>query len=222
MAHQFKRISCLFAVAVSVLACGAAALPGDPPAPAQVNDPSGDKATGSARTIEEVRGLVAELEAHVERQRSQLETTEASLKRVSPCQRAGRESDAQPANLFPEQPESFVGRRAQPSRPGCRQDNGVEVVRGSGHGILQCANTPRRNQAQISTTPGKAWESTIALIRDGHTVFSWQGHENSVFVISHDVLFRAQFEPGRTGCQVIADISKAASDSGRVTSGALR
>src|SRR6476660_8728792 len=49
---------------------------------AQTNAPSGEGAKGSVRTIEEVRGLVAELEAQVERQRSQLQMTEASLRRA--------------------------------------------------------------------------------------------------------------------------------------------
>jgi hypothetical protein len=51
---------------------------------------------------------------------------------------------------------------------------------------------------------GKAWALTITLKREGRTIYSWEGHRYSVFVGAHDVLYRADFEPNRTGCAVIA------------------
>ena len=45
---------------------------------------------------------------------------------------------------------------------------------------------------------------TLTLKREGQPVYSWKGHEYSVFAIAHDVLYRAEFLPNLTGCAVMA------------------
>ena len=57
---------------------------------------------------------------------------------------------------------------------------------------------------QIEQTKGMPWALTITLIRAGKPIYSWEGHEHSVFVVARDVLYYADFIPRRHGCAVIA------------------
>ena len=77
-----RNIRTAVVMAASVLIGNGIDLRGGRQAYAQSAAPSGAEVKASARTIEEVRGLVAELDAHAERQRLQLQMIEASLRRA--------------------------------------------------------------------------------------------------------------------------------------------
>jgi hypothetical protein len=203
MATRIVRIQCRIVVAALVLT--GIAPSARRPAHAQSAAASGEGAKGSARTIEEVRGLVAELEVHAERQRSQLQMTEASLRRARALLdeleggQGNRQQSQHPANTnhslqeqlsLPEQATaekkewSWSEDRTTPQASARQLRDGYTV--------------------QIDPTKGKPWALTITVTREGHTIYSWEGHEYSVFVPARDVLYYADFKPGTTGCAVIA------------------
>ena len=63
---------------------------------------------GEARTIEQVRTLVAELEAQAERQRSELRMTEATLVRARICWPNSKAAGEPPAEPRPTEHGSFA------------------------------------------------------------------------------------------------------------------
>jgi hypothetical protein len=77
-----RKVRIAVVMAVSVFVGNGIDLPGGRQTYAQSAAPSGADVKASARTIEEVRGPVAELDAHAERQRIELQMTEASLRRA--------------------------------------------------------------------------------------------------------------------------------------------
>lgn len=205
MATRIVRIQCLTVVAASVLALNGEGLSGARPAHAQSAVASGEEVTGSARTIEEVRGLVAELEAHAERQRSQLQMTEASLRRARALldkMEGGRGNSQQghvPANTVhsPEERRSLPEQAAAEKKEWSWSKDRATAkasARVLGDGC----------KVQIDPLEGKPWALKLTLTREGQTIYSWEAHAYSVFVLARDVLYRADFQPGSTGCAVIA------------------
>ena len=52
--------------------------------------------------------------------------------------------------------------------------------------------------------PGNASVLKLTVTRNSQPVYSWSGHQYSVFVLAHDVLYLADFQPHDSGCAVIA------------------
>jgi hypothetical protein len=44
----------------------------------------------------------------------------------------------------------------------------------------------------------------IRIVKDGHIVHYFEGHQRTVFAVRHDVLYYAEFGRARTGCAVVA------------------
>jgi hypothetical protein len=211
MTTRIVHIRCLVAVTAFVLAQDGACRSGRWEAQAQSPTGSGEDVKRSARAIEEARGLVVELEAQVQRQRSQLQMTEASLRRARALvveleggRGTSQQGHAQQGNTF-HSPEE---------RRGLPEQAAAEKTEWSWSEEQATAEASARGlggdyRVQIEPTPGKPSASTISLTRDGQPIYSWEGHTYSVFVLAHDVLYRADFSPGQTGCTVIARDLKA-------------
>ncbi len=206
MATRFARIPCFVAVVALVLTGSGDGLSGGRTAHAQGDSASGEGGVnGSRRTIEQVRRLVAELEAQAERQRTELRMTEATLGRArdllaelegvrgnSPQGHAQR-----PTALSPEERRSLPEQAAAEEKKWTWSDDRATAkasARALGGGY----------EVTFDPTPGKPWAVTLTLKREGQPVYSWEGHTHSVFILAHDVLYRADFLPSRTGCAVIA------------------
>ena len=205
MAGRIVRIQYLVAVATWVLTgegfdpCGGWKAHAQDAASGEVGP------NGSARAIEQARSLVAELEAQAERQRSELRMTEATLGRARGLL-AELEGDRRNGPQgYPQQKTALspAERRALPEQAA------AEAKKWTWSDDRATAEDSSRRlgdgyKVQIDPIPGKPWASTITLKREGRTIYSWEGHNYSVFVNEHDVLYRADFEPGRAGCAVIA------------------
>jgi hypothetical protein len=206
MAARIVPIQCLVAVVALVLTGNGVDLSGGRKAHAQGAAASGEgEVKGAARTIEQVRTLVAELEAQAERQRSELRMTEATLVRArdllaeleggrgnSPQNHAQRNTA-----LSPEERRSLPEQAAAEEKKWTWSDDRATAeasARALGGGY----------RVQFDPTPGRPWASTLTLTREGRAIHSWEGDPYSVFVLAHDVLYRADFLPTRTGCAVIA------------------
>lgn len=211
MATRSVPTQCAVMMAALALTGNGIGLSGGRPAHAQGAAPSGEGSEGPARTIEEVRGLVAELEAQAERQRSQLRMSEASLRRARALldeleggRGNRREGQSRPRNtvLSPEEERSLPDQAAAEKKEWTWAEDRATPqasARQLGDGF----------KVQISPTKDKPLSLTLTLTREGRTVYSWEGHEHSVFVRAGDVLYSADFSPFSTGCAVIAYDMKA-------------
>ena len=173
------------------------------PGLAQEPAPPGEGANHSARTVAEVRGLVAELELQAERQRDQLQATEASLSRTRALLweleggGAGARPGVQPRLHSPEEERKLPDQAAAETtewRWADERANPQACARrlGDGYGV------------QITPAPGKPWASTITVTHGGRALYSWEGHEFSVFARAGDALYYADFHPRKSGCAVVA------------------
>jgi len=159
-----------------------------------------------SRTLEEVRGLVAELEEQAERQRSQLRMSEASLRRAKSLlvelegdhgSRLDGPKYPRNSRLSPEEERSLPDQAAavkQEWRWDEERTSPQSSMRQLGEGY----------KLQTARTKGEPWSLTFTLNRGGQADYSWDGHENTVFVRGGDVLYRADFRPNASGCAVIA------------------
>jgi hypothetical protein len=188
---------CLF-VTIIAIAGNVAGLSGGRPAHGQ------EEAAGSPRTIEEVRGLVARLEAHVEHERTQLQKTEASLRRARALL---GELDGSRGN----QPGVHAQNRAHSpdERRGLRDQaiaDKMEWKWSDERATLDSSVREIADGYEVQLDPSKEnpGYSLITLTRTGMTVYSWDGHVYSAFVIVRDVLYYADSPPASPGCTVIA------------------
>ena len=160
---------------------------------------------GAAGTIEQARSLVAELEAQVERQRSELRLTEATLRRARGMlaklegdRRSGPQGYAQRnTSLSPEERRGLPEQTATKDKKWTWADDQATAE-------ASARRLGDSYKVHIDPIPAKAGALTIKLKQEGRTIYSWEGHRYSVFVGAHNVLYRADFEPNRTGCAVIA------------------
>ena len=205
MAARIVRIQFLVAVAALVLTGEGIGLSGGRKSQAQDAASGGGGLNGAAGTIEQARSLVAELEAQVERQRSELRLTEATLRRAGACWRSlkaiGGAARRDTPNGTPHfRPRNGVASRSKPP-PRTRNGRGPTTKRRR-RPVRDDSGTVTK--VHIDPIPAKAGALTIKLKQEGRTIYSWEGHRYSVFVGAHNVLYRADFEPNRTGFAVIA------------------
>lgn len=203
MAERRVAGGCTVIVVASALAHGICAS-GSRSAYSQDAAPVQEQAKGSARTVAEVRGLVAELELLAERQHAQLQTTEASLRRAQALLKEleGGESH-QPRGQQRQTSHSREEERKLPDQAAAEK----KEWRWAEEQASALASARRLGDdygMQIATTPGKPWSSTITVTRGGRAVYSWEGHPHSVFVRAGDVLYYADFNPRMTGCAIVA------------------
>jgi predicted RNase H-like nuclease (RuvC/YqgF family) len=185
--------SCLL-VTVVVLTANVAGLSGGRGAHGQ------EGAKGSSPTIEEIRGRIAHLKAQVERQQSQLQVLEASLSRLQAIQAELKASiESHPQNRV----HSLDERRS------LRDQAIADKMEWTWSDERATLNSSVREIADgygVQLDPSKETPgySLITLTRAGTKVYSWDGHAHSVFVVSGDVLYYADFPGVGPGCTVIA------------------
>ena len=193
---------CLWVTTVAVVG-QLAGLSGERPAHGQ------EGARASPRTIDEVRGLVAELEAHtrnVQRSRTPDDGSQPPGGR-GPCwpsleggQREQPAGKSQPRSNNPSLEERRRLRdQTFAEELGWKWSDERATLK------ARVRELPDGYKVQFDQTKEKPWALTITMTREGQTVYSREGHEYSVFVVARDVLYyRADFEPGKSGCTINA------------------
>jgi hypothetical protein len=206
MATRIVPIPCLVAVTTFVLTGNGVGLSGGPQARAQGAAQSREREPkGTPKTIGQVRGLVADLEAQAERQRTELRMTEAALGRarnlLAELEGDGGNSPQghtqRPTALSPEERRSLPEQAAAEEKKWAWSDDRATAA-------SSARALAGGYRVQFDPIPGKPGALTLTVTREGQAVHSWEGHPYSVFVLSHDLLYRADFQPSRTGCAVIA------------------
>jgi hypothetical protein len=177
---------------------------------AQGADVSARNPAGAPTAIDEIRSLVADLEAQAGAQRSQIQKTEASLLRARAlladlergrgASKHDPDRQAPPLSLdpswspqeryLPEQslagktPWSWPSETAAPEACARAFGGGYEV--------------------DIVEPTGPSSYRRIRVRQDGEEIIAWRAHSASVFVRHGDTLYYADFHPNATGCAVVA------------------
>jgi hypothetical protein len=158
----------------------------------------------SPRTIDEIRSLVADLAAHAGRERTQLQMTEASLRRARALLGELEASRGNPQGNYPRSSvlslEERRGLRDQTiaEEMGWKWSDERATLKASVRAI------PDAYKVRFDQTKGKPYALTIAITSPGQKAYSWEGHEYSVFIVARDILYYVDFGPGSNGCAVIA------------------
>ena len=126
MATRIVPIQCLVAVAALVLTGNGVIDPADGRLTPRRRRIRRGGSEGTARTIEHVRTLVAELEAQAERQRSELRMTEATLGRGRICWPNSKAAGGAARRTAPNGPRLFRPKNGEASqnKPPPRRSNG--------------------------------------------------------------------------------------------------
>ena len=199
-------IPALLAPAVLAIAAVRVGFAEEPPVQGGGGEPTGSRAT-TERTIRELRGLVAELEIHVEQQDRQIESAKRSLSRARDLLHE-LEADPEAELTLPGQqgrrsPSWFANGGRLRDQTAAEEtawrwsDERSELefsLRELGGGY----------KARTEPIPESPEGVVVALMRDGKDVFSWRGHQHSVFVVAQDVLYLADFSSIASGCTVLA------------------
>ncbi len=196
--------SCRFGLLTAILTFGAVGIFFLEPRPtlAQDKPPAQEPAKQEARTIEELRRLVAELEEQTERQHEQLRMTEASLKRAR-LLLADLQNPQASRPLFSRSGLSVEAEACLPDQA---------VVEKMEWKWDEKRTTPQASMSQLG--PGFVLKlepkkenprsQPLTISREGQADFVWQGHPNTVFVRRGDVLYLADFNPITSGCSIVA------------------
>jgi hypothetical protein len=186
---------------------------------AQGTDEVAKNSAGSPTIIEEVRGLVRDLEAQAEVQRSQMQKTEAGLRRARAIldelergrsvSNENRDRPASPLVRDPsgvlrekDLPEQSLAERTPWSWPAVTATPEA-CARGFGGGY----------EVEIVEPKEATMDPTIRVRKDGEEIVAWRAHRSSVFVRGGDLLYYADFSPHATGCRIVAYHLKAREES---------
>ncbi|WP_165074903.1 hypothetical protein [Paludisphaera rhizosphaerae] len=205
MSTRISGISVLVAAAAMVLAGDGGVLAQEPPA--RPGGPAREQ--GPSRTIREIQGLVAELEINAEQQRRQLQSTESSLARARALlgELEGDPEAGRPRQALGQQQGHRSPRFEFTSR--LRDQTAAEEMPWRWSDERALAKTSVRElgggyQARIEPIQENSRIPTITLTREGKDVYSWRGHDYSVFVVARDVLYYPDFSDHGAGCTVLA------------------
>jgi hypothetical protein len=210
--YRSRLLAWSLAAGLTAMACSAliSTLLADRTVRGQGADESARNPAGVPTTIDEIRGLVAELEAQVEAQRGQIQKTEASLLRaralLADLERGRAASihdpdrPAPPLSLDPawapqekHLPEQALAGKTPWSWPS-ETATPEACARSFGGGY----------EVDIVEPPAPSSYPRIRVRQDGEEIIAWRAHSASVFVRHGDMLYYADFHPNATGCAIVA------------------
>jgi hypothetical protein len=210
--YRSRRLAWSLAAGLSAMACSAliSTLLADRTVHAQGADESARNSAGVSATIDEIRGLVAELEAQAEAQRGQIRKTEASLLRARAllanlergrgASKEDRDRPSPPLSLDPAWapqekylPEQSLAGKTPWSWPS-ETATPEACARSFGGGY----------EVDIVEPPAPSSYPRIRVRQDGEEIIAWRAHSASVFVRQGDTLYYADFHPNATGCAIVA------------------